>query len=334
VAQEQALKTRFLAPLAALALSIGGCQGNAPNANQPEAADKSQDRKEVVVGFSQIGAESAWRTANTDSIRSEAERRGVVLKFDDAQGEQANQIKAIKSFVAQGVDVIAFAPVVETGWESVLREAKDAGIPVIVSDRRPAVPDDLYVTFIGSDFIEEGRMAARWLVEHTGGKAVIAEMTGTPGSAPANDRAKGFREVIADKKGMEIAYSQTGNFERAQGKSVMEALLKSPVGKRINVLYAHNDDMAIGAIQAIKEAGKVPGKDIVIVSIDAIHDALQAIVDGDLNCSVECNPLLGPFLFDAIEATLAGKELEKRTVIKDSMFTIENAASALPERKY
>lgn len=177
-------------------------------------------------------------------------------------------------------------------------------------------------------------MAAKWLVENFEGKAVIAEMTGTPGSAPANDRATGFREVIKDNPNFEIAYSQTGDFKRANGKTVMESLLKSPVGKRINVLYAHNDDMAIGAIQAIKEAGKVPGKDIVIVSIDAIHDALQAIVDGELNCSVECNPLLGPYLFDAIEDFRAGKELPKRSVIKDQMFTKENAASALPDRKY
>jgi simple sugar transport system substrate-binding protein len=319
---------RSLLSIVLVGLVLAGCQSGAPNAGQPEG------EKKLVVGFSQIGAESAWRTANTESIRSEADKRGIELKFSDARGEQANQIKAIKSFIAQGVDVIAFAPVVETGWEDVLREAKDAGIPVFVSDRRPDVPDDLYVTFIGSDFIEEGRMAARWLAEHTGGKAVVAEMTGTPGSAPANDRAKGFREVLEDYPDMKIVYSQTGDFKRANGKTVMEALLKSPVGKTINVLYAHNDDMAIGAIQAIKEAGKVPGKDIVIVSIDAIHDALQAIVDGELNCSVECNPLLGPYLFDAIEDFRAGKTLPKRSVIEDSMFTAENAATALPDRKY
>ena len=315
--------------LVVAAFALFGCQGGAQ-----QAEGKDPEDKKLVVGFSQIGAESAWRTANSESIQSEAEARGIDLKFSDAKGEQVNQIKAIRDFIAQGVDVIAFAPIVEPGWESVLREAKDAGIPVFVSDRRPAVPEDMYVTFIGSDFIEEGRMAAKWLVENFEGKAVIAEMTGTPGSAPANDRATGFREVIKDNPNFEIAYSQTGDFKRANGKTVMESLLKSPVGKRINVLYAHNDDMAIGAIQAIKEAGKVPGKDIVIVSIDAIHDALQAIVDGELNCSVECNPLLGPYLFDAIEDFRAGKELPKRSVIKDQMFTKENAASALPDRKY
>jgi len=286
------------------------------------------------VGFSQIGAESAWRTANTESIKAEAEKRGIDLKFADAQGKQENQIKAIKSFIAQGVDVIAFAPVVETGWEQVLKEAKDAGIPVIVSDRRPDVPEDYYVTFIGADFVEEGRRAAKWLAEKTGGKAVIAEFTGTPGSAPANDRSKGFMEVLAEYPEMKVAFKQTGNFERAQGKQVMEALLKSPQGAEINTIYAHNDDMAIGAIQAIEEAGKAPGKDILIVSIDGIRDALKAITEGKLNCSVECNPLLGPFLFDAIEDALAGKELPKRTIVEDLLFDDTNAAEALPNRKY
>jgi simple sugar transport system substrate-binding protein len=318
---------KSLCLLVALSALLAGCQGSGPSA-------EGEGEAQTTVGFSQIGAESAWRTANTKSIQSEADAREIDLKFSDAQGKQENQYAAIRSFIAQDVDYIAFAPKTEDGWESVLREAKDAGIPVFVSDRRPNVPEDLYVTFIGSDFVEEGRLAARWLVEHTGGKAVIAELTGSPGSAPANDRAKGFREVIAEHPDMKIVYSQTGDFERAKGKAVTESLLKSPDGKRINVLYAHNDDMAIGAIQAIKEAGKVPGKDILIVSIDAIHDALQAIVDGELNCSVECNPLLGPYLFDAIADYKAGKTLPKRIVIEDQVFTIENAAAALPDRKY
>jgi ABC-type sugar transport system substrate-binding protein len=330
---ELIVRTSAFVPFVAL-IVLAGCQGSSPNTATPEGGNKPEAGKKLVVGFSQIGNESAWRTANTESIRGEATARGIDLKFSDAQGKQENQYAAIRSFIAQEVDYIAFAPKTEDGWEQVLREAKDAGIPVFVSDRRPNVPDDLYVTFIGSDFIEEGRMAAQWLVEHTGRKAVIAELTGHPGSAPANDRAQGFREVIAEHTEMRIVYSQTGDFERTKGKAVMEALLKSPVGKQINVLYAHNDDMAIGAIQAIKEAGKIPGKDIIIVSIDAIHDALQAIVDGELNCSVECNPLLGPYLFDAIEDFKAGKSLDKRMVIKDQMFTIENAAAALPDRKY
>ena len=190
--------------------------------------------KPIVVGFSQIGAESGWRTANTESIKSEAAKRGVDLKFADAQQKQENQIKALRSFIAQDVDVIAFSPVVETGWEPVMREIKKAGIPVVLSDRAVKVSDDsLYVTFIGSDFVEEGRRAANWLVKATDGKAVIAELVGTPGSAPAIDRKKGFEEVIAKHPDMKIVKSQSGDFTRAKGKEVMEAFLKSPDGKTL-----------------------------------------------------------------------------------------------------
>ena len=265
----------------------------AAGAGPAQAADK----KKIVVGFSQIGAESGWRTANTESIKSEAARRGIELKFADAQQKQENQIKALRSFIAQGVDVIAFSPVVVTGWEPVLREIKKAGIPVVLSDRAVEVTDDaLYVTFIGSDFVEEGRRAAVWLAKATDGKAVIAELVGTPGSAPAIDRKKGFEEVMAKHPGMKIVKSQSGDFTRAKGKEVMESFLKSPDAKQINALFAHNDDMALGAIQAIEGAGKKPGTDILIVSIDGVRDAFQAMVEGKLNCTVECNPLLGPQL--------------------------------------
>jgi len=318
-------------------MALAGCgdqgKGTAGAENPPSDGPRLTP-KQVTVGFSQIGAESAWRTANTESIRSEAEKRGIKLQFSDAQQKQENQIKAIKNFIAQKVDVIAFSPVVETGWEPVLKEAKEAGIPVIVSDRRPDVPEDLYVTFIGSDFIAEGRMAAEWLAKKTGGKAVIAELTGTPGSAPANDRKKGFAEELAKYPDMKVVFSQTGEFTRAKGKEVMEAFLKSPDGAKVTALYAHNDDMALGAIQAIEEAGKKPGKDIVIVSIDGVKGAFEAMVAGKLNCSVECNPLLGPPLFDAVEAVLAKKELPKRTIIKDGIFDETVAAKELPGRKY
>ncbi|HVT11827.1 MAG TPA: ABC transporter substrate-binding protein [Fimbriimonadaceae bacterium] len=302
------------------------------NGAAPKATKK--DGSPIVMGFSQIGAESGWRTANTESIQSEAKARGIDLKFSDAQGKQENQIKAIKSFIEQGVDVIAFSPVVETGWGPVLQEAKKAGIPVIVSDRRPDVPDDLYVTFLGSDFIQEGERAAEWLAKATNGKATIAELTGTPGSAPANDRAKGFRNVLAKYPNMKIVFSQTGDFRRDNGKQVMEALLKSPQGSQITALFAHNDDMAIGAIQAIKAAGKKPGKDIMVVSIDGIKDGLQALKDGDENYIVECNPLLGPMLMDSVVATLNGKTLPKRQLMKDEAFDQTAAIKALPTRKY
>lgn len=323
--------------LSLFALVVIGCNSG-DTAKAPEgggaAPAKQEAGKKLVVGFSQIGAESDWRTANTESIRSEAEKRGVDLKFADAQQKAENQIKAIKSFIAQGVDVIAFAPVVETGWEPVLREAKDAGIPVIVSDRRPDVPEDLYVTFIGADFIKEGEMAAEWLAKKMEGKGKIAELTGTTGSAPANDRAKGFRNVLANHPEMEIVFTQTGDFTRAKGKEVMEALLKSPQGKDIKAVYAHNDDMALGAIQAMEEAGIKPGKDIIIVSIDGVKAAFEAMVAGKLNCTVECNPLLGPYLFDAIEKVAKGEEVPKRVVIEDKWYDESTAAAELPNRKY
>lgn len=322
--------------LALGAALVAGCSGGSSTetGDGKGAAVTPTEQKKLVVGFSQIGAESAWRTANSQSIQDEAKKRGIDLKFSDAQQKQENQIKAIRSFIAQKVDVIAFSPVVETGWEAVMKEAKEAGIPVFVSDRRPSVPEDMYVTFIGSDFIKEGEMAAEWLAKKMNGKAVIAELTGTPGSAPANDRKKGFAEYLTKFPDMKVVISQTGDFKRANGKEVMEALLKSPQGASINALYAHNDDMALGAIQAIEEAGKKPGVDIIIVSIDGVKDAFDAMVAGKLNCTVECNPLLGPPLFDAIEKMRKGEKLEKRTVMVDGIFDASVAAAELPNRKY
>ena len=299
------------------------------------SACKSKDEGKTTVGFSQIGAESDWRKANTESIKAEAKARGIDLRFADAQQKQENQIKAIRTFLRQKVDVIAFSPVVETGWEPVLRDVKKAGIPVILTDRTVDVSDDsLYTTFIGSDVIEEGRRAGRWLVKKMNGEAKIAELVGTPGSAPAFDRAKGFREILKDHPEMKIIKTQTGDFTRAKGKEVMETFLKSPEGKQINALYAHNDDMAIGAIQAIEEAGLKPGKDIIIVSVDGVKRAFEAIVEGKLNCTVECNPLLGPPLFDAVDKLMAGETLPKRIVVEEGVFDEKTAPAALPTRKY
>ena len=291
--------------------------------------------KKITVGFSQIGAESGWRTANTDSIKSEATKRGIELKFADAQQKQENQIKALRSFIAQGVDVIAFSPVVETGWQPVLTEIKKAHIPVILTDRAVKVTDDsLYVTFIGSDFIEEGNRAGEWLAKATGGKAVIAELVGTPGSAPAIDRKKGFQQVLDKNPGMTIIKSQSGDFTRSKGKEVMETFLKSPDAKNITALFAHNDDMALGAIQAIKEAGLKPGVDIKIVSIDGVKGAFEAMAAGELNCTVECNPLIGPQLFDAVNDVLAKKQLPKRTAVQEGVYEQSQGATELPNRKY
>ena len=298
---------------------------------------EKQSRKALTVGFSQIGAESAWRTAESESMRSEAAKRGVNLTISDAQQKQDNQIKALHVFIAKKVDAIILAPVVETGWGPALEEAKRAGIPVILVDRGVKVADEsLYTTLIASDFIDEGRRAAAWLATRLGNKGNIVELQGFPGSAPAIDRKKGFEEGIQPHPEMKIVKSQTGEFTRAKGKEVMEAFLKSAQGGglKIDALYAHNDDMALGAIQAIEEAGLKPGTDIIVVSIDGVRAALDAIVAGKLNCSVECNPLLGPLAFDAVEKAVAGKELPKKTVVKDQLFDQSNAKHVIESRKY
>jgi len=309
--------------LVAAALLAAGC-----------SRQEKHDR--IVLGFSQIGAESEWRTANTESIKSAAATMNIDLRFADAQQKQENQIKALRTFIAQKVDVIAFSPVVASGWGTVLREAKAAKIPVILSDRAVDEKDDsLWVSFMGSDFTEEGRKAGRWLLENYKGQGDvhIVELQGTVGSAPAIDRKKGFEEIIKAQPRFKIIRSQTGDFTRAKGKEVMEAFLKAE-GKKINVLYAHNDDMAIGAIQAIEEAGMKPAKDITIISIDAVKGAFEAMIAGKLNVSVECSPLLGPQLMEAVKELKAGKTLPKRIVTKEGIFPMEVAAKEFPSRKY
>jgi len=292
----------------------------------------------LVMGFSQVGAESEWRTANTASVKEAAKQAGITLKFADAQQKQENQVKAIRSFIAQKVDVIAFSPVVESGWDTVLKEAKTAGIPVILTDRAVKVADSsLYVTFIGSDFVEEGRKAGRWVLERAakapGNALNIVELQGTVGSAPAIDRKKGFEEVIKANPKLQILRSQSGEFTRAKGKEVMEAFLKAR-DKKIDVLFAHNDDMAIGAIQAIEEAGLKPGQDIAIVSIDGVRGAFEAMKAGKLNVTVECNPLLGPQLMQLAKDVVAKKPVEKRITVAEGVYTADVAAQELPKRKY
>jgi ABC-type sugar transport system substrate-binding protein len=304
--------------------AVAGCSGRTGGA--------------ITVGFSQVGAESEWRTANTRSVQEALVEPEFQLKFSDGQQKQENQIKAMRTFIAQKVDVIAFSPVVETGWDTVLQEAKTAGIPVVLTDRAVNVADEsLYVTFIGSDFVEEGRRAARWLVEDSAGRSGpirVVELQGTVGSAPANDRLKGFREIIDQDKRFEVVRSQSGDFTRAKGKEVMEAFIKAEGAKKIDALFAHNDDMAIGAIQAIEEAGQKPGQDIRIVSIDAVRGAFEAMKDGKLNATIECNPLLGPQLAQLIRDVHSGKPVPRRVVVEEGVFTQDQAAAELPNRKY
>jgi simple sugar transport system substrate-binding protein len=289
----------------------------------------------IVLGFSQVGSESGWRAANTKSIQDSAAAAGIELKFSDAQQKQENQIKAIRSYIQQKVDVIAFSPVVESGWTQVLQEAKDAKIPVVLTDRAVDSDPSLYQSFLGSDFVKEGNEVGDWVVDQykaTTTDVNIVELQGTTGSAPAIDRQKGFKDKIAANPHLKIIASQTGNFTRAEGKQVMEAFLKA--NPKIDLLFAHNDDMALGAIEAIEAAGKVPGKDIKIVSIDGVHDGIQALSEGKINFIAECSPLLGEQLMDIVKKVHAGETVEKRIVTQETTFTQEQATAALPTRKY
>lgn len=303
---------------AAVAAGLGGC-------------GQSDDKK--VVGFAQAGHESSWRLAETQSIKDEAAKRGYELRLEDAQNDQANQIRHLRSFIQQGVDVILLAPQRETGWDEVLAEAKAANIPVILVDRGVRVDDEnLYVTKIASDFVAEGRMAGQWLVKRLGGRGNIAELRGSEGSSPVEGRKKGFRDAVARHAGMKIVLSRCAAFRRDEGKKVMADFLAS--GERIDAVYAHNDDMALGAIEAIQAAGLSPGTDIVLISIDAVRGAFEAMKAGTLNATVECNPLLGPLTFDAIDSILSGRAVPKHVEVKDRLFEQADAAKLLPRRKY
>ncbi|QOL82756.1 galactofuranose ABC transporter, galactofuranose-binding protein YtfQ [Pseudooceanicola spongiae] len=290
---------------------------------------------DLTIGFSQIGSESGWRAAETTVTKQQAEERGIDLKFADAQQKQENQIKAIRSFIAQGVDGILIAPVVATGWDEVLEEAKDADIPVVLLDRTVDAPEDLYLTAVTSDLVHEGNVAGQWLVDEVAGADCrIVELQGTTGSSPAIDRKTGFEQAIKGHDNLEIVRSQTGDFTRSQGKVVMESFLKAEGGANICALYAHNDDMAVGAIQAIKEAGLKPGTDIKIVSIDAVPDAHLALANGEMNATIELTPnMAGPAL-DAMEAYLADGTMPAKWIQTESkLYTAKDDNQAVYEMK-
>lgn len=307
--------------------------------NKRIESNTSSYEKKIVLGFAQLGDESEWRTANTESIKAAAKEADIELKFSNAQQSQANQIKAIRSFIAQKVDVIAFAPIVRSGWDNVLREAKDAGIPVIITDRDIDIQDkSLYVTFIGADFYKEGKYAAEWLVDNKknlglGENVNIAEIRGNIDSGPAVHRKKGFEDEIKMYSNIKIIKSESGDFMRSKGKEVMESFLRSDEDK-INVLFSHNDDMALGAVEAIEAAGLKPGKDIIIISIDATREALKAITNGKLNCTIECNPIIGPELMKAVKELMMGKEIPSKIFTQLKVFDRQSAEMELPNRKY
>jgi ABC-type sugar transport system substrate-binding protein len=315
------------------AASSGGSESAAPASGELPAIDPAV-LDGAVIGFAQVGSESGWRSANTDDIKRAAEENKVELQFTSAEGDQAKQIASIKTFITQGVDLIAFSPVVETGWDAVLEEAKTAGIPIVLTDRAVDSDPSLYKTFIGSDFILEGEKAATWAKEEFAGAGPVnmVVLEGTTGSAPANDRAEGWANILGSDPNFKVLASQTGDFTRDGGKKVMEGFLAAYPD--INLLYAHNDDMALGAIEAIEAAGKVPGKDIKIVSVDAVKAGMEALSAGKINFIVECSPLLGDQLFQAASAVLSDQEIPARIITVETTFDQEQATAALPSRAY
>lgn len=275
----------------------------------------------VTVGFTQIGQESDWRTANTDSIKAAVAAAGWDLVYDDAQQKQENQVKALRNFISQNVDYILFTGVVATGWDEVLKEVNEAEIPLILVDRMPeqATLDVIsYAAAFGGDFVEEGRRMALWTANYveklgkSGEVLNVVILEGTTGSSAANDRQTGILEVLAKYPNLKVIASQTGNFTRAEGVIVMESFLKA--NEKIDILLAHNDDMALGAIESIKAAGKDPGTDIIIVGCDAPKTAFDAIIAGDMNATIECTPLYGPFVVDALNKLIAGEVMDKALV--------------------
>jgi simple sugar transport system substrate-binding protein len=320
--------------LGAVTLTVAGC-GGSDGDEDSTGTDAGEGSGELItVGFAQTGSESGWRSANTESMRAAfSEENGFNLIFNAADNDPAAQIAAVRSFINQGVDAIVIAPIVEDGWDDVLQEAQSASIPVILEDRTVTASEDLYAAWVGLDFKREGVMAGEWAAETFGDTPTnMVVLEGTTGSAPANDRAEGFQEAI-EGTAITTLDSQTGNFTRADGKTVMEGFLQKH-GSDIDLLYAHNDDMALGAIDAIEAAGLVPGEDIQIVSIDAVRDGLQALIDGKINYVVECNPLLGELAAQLVKDVLAGEEVEKFAFVEDQTFTAEDAAAVIDERLY
>jgi galactofuranose transport system substrate-binding protein len=288
--------------------------------------------KDLVMCFPQLGAESDWRTADTASFKDEAAKQGFQLVFSDAQQKQENQISAVRACIQQGVSVIALPPVVEDGWDTVLTEAHNAGIPVIIVDRSVSADASLYVAHIGSDMELEGKRAAEEFNKKFPDGAKILELSGTTGSGAAVGRAKGFRAAL--NSNIEIIDSQTGNFTRAEAIPVMQAFLQTyKAGTDFQGIFIHNDDMGIGAIEALKAAGVNPG-DLFIVSVDGTRGGFQAMVDGWFQADVECNPLLAPQVYQMSLDIMNGKAVDKNVLTNETVYYPDNAAELLPDRKY
>ncbi|MFC4640396.1 ABC transporter substrate-binding protein [Deinococcus hohokamensis] len=307
----------------AATLTIALAQGGA----LPKLAVKPKYR----VCFNQSEMDNPWRLAQTKSMQDEAKRLGWTLIFTNANGSAAKQVSDVRSCIAQRVDAIFLTPREQKPLTPIVLEAKRAGIPLFVIDRTVdetvAKPGKDFVAFIGSDFYDEGRRAAEWLVKETKGKAKIIELQGSTGSSPAIDRKKGFADYIKKYPGIQIVASQTGNFTRDEGRKVMEALIQAH--PEATAVYAHNDEMALGAITALETAGRKPGKDITLVSIDGQKSALNAIIAGKLGATVECNPRFGVKAFQTLKDYAAGKKIAARLVNEDRFFDITNAKQML-----
>jgi len=306
----------------------------APAPAQPPAAAAKKTNKDMVVGFIQTGSEGGWRAANTASFKETATQLGINLKFYDAQNKQENQISAFRNFIAdKDVNVIILAALETTGYEAVLKEAKAAGKVVVLEDRRIDAPEDLYATYIGSDFAEEGRKSALEMCKLLEGSAKknVVELVGNVGSSAAKDRGQGFREKMGSC-GITITQSQTANWDATEGKAVMEAFLKK--SKDVQGVFAQNDEMGLGAAQAVKEAGLKPGVDVKILTVDATAGAFKAMIAGDVNTVVECNPLLAPQVYEAALKALNGEKLPKWVPSQEGVFYAKDAATILPTRKY
>jgi simple sugar transport system substrate-binding protein len=297
--------------------------------------DLTPDRA-PIVGFSQLGSESGWRVGNTRDIIAAAERAGLRLMYLNAEQSQENQIKAIRSFIAYQVDVITLAPIVEDGWDTVLREAKDAGIPLLLTDRAISISDEtLYAGFLGSDFLEEGRRAGRFLLEKTKDmeRIRIVEISGTENSTPARERAIGFREALNGDPRYEFIHSVNGDFLRSKGLERMENILKETTD--IDALFSHNDAMTLGAIEAIESAGIVPGKDMIIITVDGEQGAIDLLKQGKINCVVECTPMIGDMVMDLVKKLAAGESIPRLTYTTERVFTEwDDNLQSIPARGY
>lgn len=311
----------LLLAFALLGLALAGCRKQEGGGG----ADGGGSKK-MRVGFSQTEEDGPWRIAETNSMRDEAKKRGYDLVYTNARGATAQQVSDLEDIIAQRVDAIFLAPREAKGFEGPLKAAKDAGIPVFLIDREleGVKAGDDYVTFIGSNFIEEGKRAGEWLAKQSDGKAGIVELLGTAGSSVANDRHQGFADAIKAHPDMKIITAQDGNFTRAQGQKVMESLIQAH-GKSITAVYTHNDEMALGAIQALKAANMNPGKDVLVVSVDGQKSALQAIVAGEMNATVECNPRFGPVAFDTLEKFKRKEAIPPKIINEDRFFESANA---------